>query len=314
MMDIDLVYLWVNGNDPKWIAKRNACIGIPTNTQENCTARFADSGELKYSLRSIEKYAPWIRKIFIITDDQVPEWLDTSHPKIRVVDHSEIMPTECRPCFNATLLEHFIVNIPDLSEHFIYGNDDTYINQPVTPRTFFAEDSLPMIYMIHKPFRKLSLRFTFFFREKILKKPLNQYMQIVRNAATLVEKKYGKFYACKPHHNFDAYRKSTILKVREDFNDKLTAMYPHHMRNSADVHRSLYNYVAMAEGLGHLKYVSDNHSFCINIHKRESYQKFEKCHPILFCANDTPRANDADRKYSIEFLNKLFPEKSQFEK
>ena len=53
-MDIDLVYLWVNGNDPKWIAKRNACIGKPTDKQENCAGRYADSGELKYSLRSIE--------------------------------------------------------------------------------------------------------------------------------------------------------------------------------------------------------------------------------------------------------------------
>ena len=86
-MDIDLVHLWVNGNDPKWQAKRDACIGRPTERQENCKGRYADSGELKYSLRSIEKYAPWIRKIFIVTDDQTPEWLDTTNPKIRVVDH-----------------------------------------------------------------------------------------------------------------------------------------------------------------------------------------------------------------------------------
>ena len=76
-MDIDLVYLWVNGNDPKWQAKRDACIGRPTERQENCKGRYADSGELKYSLRSIEKYAPWVRKIFIVTDDQTPEWLNT---------------------------------------------------------------------------------------------------------------------------------------------------------------------------------------------------------------------------------------------
>ena len=101
-MDIDLVYLWVNGNDPKWIAKRDACIGKPTDKQENCAGRYADSGELKYSLRSVEKYAPWIRKIFIVTDDQVPEWLDTSNPKVHVVDHKEIMPEESLPCFNST--------------------------------------------------------------------------------------------------------------------------------------------------------------------------------------------------------------------
>ena len=118
-MDIDLVYLWVNGNDPKWIAKRNACIGKPTDKQENCAGRYADSGELKYSLRSVEKYAPWIRKIFIVTDDQVPEWLDTNNPKVRVVDHKEILPKESLPCFNSTLIEHYLDKISGLSEHFL---------------------------------------------------------------------------------------------------------------------------------------------------------------------------------------------------
>ncbi|MDE6651089.1 MAG: Stealth CR1 domain-containing protein, partial [Paramuribaculum sp.] len=95
---IDLVYLWVNGNDPKWQAKRNEFIG---KTQEkssvNCDGRYADNDELKYSLRSVEKYAQWIRKIFIVTDNQVPQWLDTSNPKIQIVDHKDIMPPQSLP-------------------------------------------------------------------------------------------------------------------------------------------------------------------------------------------------------------------------
>ena len=66
-----------------------------------------DNGELKYSLRSIGLYAPWVRKIFIVTDNQVPEWLDTAHPKIQIVDHSEILPEESRPCFNSVIIENF---------------------------------------------------------------------------------------------------------------------------------------------------------------------------------------------------------------
>ena len=56
MMDIDLVYLWVNGNDPKWLAKRNACVGGFTTAEGNCKGRYVDNDELKFSLRSIEKY------------------------------------------------------------------------------------------------------------------------------------------------------------------------------------------------------------------------------------------------------------------
>ena len=92
-MDIDLVYLWVDGNDPQWLEKHNACIGrMEAKSAVNCKGRYADNDELKYSLRSIEQYAPWIRKIFIVTDNQTPKWLDTSNPKVRVVDHKEVFP------------------------------------------------------------------------------------------------------------------------------------------------------------------------------------------------------------------------------
>ena len=92
-MEIDFVYLWVDGNDPKWQAKRNAFIGNTQKTSAvNCEGRYANNDELKYSLRSIELYAPWIRKIFIVTDNQTPQWLDTSNPKIKIIDHKEIMP------------------------------------------------------------------------------------------------------------------------------------------------------------------------------------------------------------------------------
>ena len=65
-MNIDLVYLWVDGNDPKWLEKKNRFIEKKINT----VGRYQDNQELKYSLRSIEKHLPWIRKIFIVTDDQ----------------------------------------------------------------------------------------------------------------------------------------------------------------------------------------------------------------------------------------------------
>ena len=115
-MDIDLVYLWVDGNDPLWQAKRNAYIGkTEESSSVNCKGRYANNDELKYSLRSIDLYAPWIHKIYIVTDNQIPDWLDTSNPKIRIVDHKEIMPEISLPCFCSTVIEHFLYKIPGLS-------------------------------------------------------------------------------------------------------------------------------------------------------------------------------------------------------
>ncbi len=310
MMDIDLVYLWVDGNDPKWRAKRDACIGKPSGKEVNCKGRFSDNDELKYSLRSVEKYAPWIRKIFIVTDNQVPRWLDTSHPKIQIVDHTEILPKECLPCFNPRTIEHHLHKIPGLAEHFLYSNDDMFINKEVTPATFFAEDGLPIIRLNRRPFRK----WVMWYKEKILGKPLSNHNLCVQNGALLVEKKYGKYYADKGHHNIDVYLKSTHQRVREMFDTEISKTLCNHMRSPNDIQRHLYSYVALAEGRGHACYVSQRTSFRLHINNKKHYAKFERYNPLLFCMNDSQYATDEDREYVAVFLQSLFPRKSQFEK
>ena len=43
--------------------------------------RFTDWDELKYSLRSLEKYAPWVRHVYIVTNGQIPSWLDMENSR-----------------------------------------------------------------------------------------------------------------------------------------------------------------------------------------------------------------------------------------
>lgn len=310
MIDIDLVYLWVNGNDPKWIAKRNACIGELSKGEENCKGRYVDNDELKFSLRSVEKYAPWIRKIFIVTDNQIPEWLETSHPKIQIVDHTEILPAECLPCFNSVVIEHHLHRIPGLSEHFLYANDDMYINKPVTPETFFAKDLLPIIRLNRRLFKKWAI----LYKTKVLGKQLRNYPQTIQNAALLVKQKYGIYFNSKTHHNIDAYLKSNYEHTRQIFDNEISATLSNHMRSSNDIQRNIYSYIALVEKCGHLCYVTQHTSFRLHIDNRKLYKKFERYKPMLFCMNDSQYANDEDRKYAIAFLYKLFPEKSLFEK
>ncbi len=311
IIEIDLVYLWVNGNDPKWQTKRNAFLGIvEENSEINCKGRYTDNDELKYSLRSVEKYAPWIRKIFIVTDSQTPEWLDTNNPKVKIIDHKDILPKESLPCFNSSLIEHFLYKIPDLSEHFLFANDDMFFNKTVAPETFFAHDDLPIIRLNRKLFRK----FRWFFREKIRKKPHLNYSWIVQNAMVLVEKKYGFYCDGLPHHNIDAYLKSNCQQVVEQvFKSELEVLRSNHLRCQNDIQRIVFSYVALAEKKGHLHYTSEKDSFLLMIHKKNHYEKFEKHNPTFFCMNDSQYAKDSDREYAKEFLSKLFPKKSDFE-
>lgn len=310
-MDIDLVYLWVNGNDPVWREKHDRYIGKTIEgSSTNCSGRYTDNDELMYSLRSVERYAPWIRRIFIVTDNQTPSWLDTSNPKIRIVDHSEIMPKEILPCFNSTVIEHHLHNIPGLSEHFIYANDDMLLTNHVMPETFFDKDGLPIVRFSRRAFKKLS----YWIRTKIRGKRLTNYKQSIHNAALLVEKKYGVYYNSRIHHNISAYLKSNYQHTREMFKEVIDATITNRVRSSSDIQRNLYSYVLLAEHKGYVHYVTSKESFYLNIDNHKLYEKFSRYKPMFLCMNDSEHANDDDRRIAKEFLERLFPDKSEFEK
>ena len=310
--NIDLVYLWVDGNDPKWQAKRNAFLERKVeNSLSSFNGRYVNNDELKYSLRSVERYAPWIRKIFIVTDDQTPEWLDIENPKIKIIDHKEILPAESLPCFNSNVLEHFLYKISNLSEYFILSNDDTFFNKIVSPTTFFGKDGYPIIRLTRKPFR----RFRWFLREQIFKKPHKLYSKALFNAAELVKQKFGFFYNGLPHHNIDSYLKSDCIRVAEQiFKNEIDHTKMNHIRNANDVQRIVYSYVALAEKRGHLRYVSNDESLHIHIQKDRHFEKLKKFNPTFFCMNDTEYADDNDRMKLKVWLSTRFTEKSEFEK
>ena len=139
-LEVDLVYLWVSGQDPKHHAKRAEWVercGLPPSLF-NPDVRYVEEDELRYSLRSADAFVPWVRKIFIVTDEQVPPWLDRDHPKIRIVDHREIIDAASLPTFNTKVIINRLHRIPGLGEHFLYTNDDCFFGQPCRKTDFFA--------------------------------------------------------------------------------------------------------------------------------------------------------------------------------
>ncbi|MEE1287136.1 MAG: stealth family protein [Bacteroidaceae bacterium] len=310
--DIDIVYLWVDGNDPIWRAKRDAFIGKTSEeSSRNCEGRYADNDELKYSLRSIEKHAPWIRNIYIVTDNQQPSWLDISCPKVKIIDLTEIMPREVLPCFNSSLIEKFLHNIPGLAEHFLYSNDDMFLYKTVKPSDFFMPDGYPIIRLKSKPFRRLR----WYLDKKLLKKTPSTYRVTINMASKLVNKKYGVYYSGIPHHNIDAYLKSDCKRVAEEILCKeFRSNWKNQMRSEDDIQRIVYSYIALAEKHGHRQYVTVKDSFVVKIHKAKDYKKLLDYQPTFFCMNDSESAGGTDRLRSKEMQERLFPKKSVFEK
>jgi hypothetical protein len=106
-------------------------------------ARCLSSDMLRYSLRSVHSNAPWVRNIYVVTDDQAPDWLDGSRSNLRVVNHKEIFSEPgMLPVSNPHAVESQLHHIDGLAEHFLYVNDDMFIGRPLIPQAFFLANGL----------------------------------------------------------------------------------------------------------------------------------------------------------------------------
>ena len=144
---VDVVITWVNGSDAQWQKEKDYWRTQELHTSEYSSGnvRFRDNQELRYCLRSIFWNAPWVRKIFIVTNGQIPKWLNTNHPKIQMITHSQIMPRDALPTFNSEAIETSIAKIDGLADLFLYSNDDTYIYRQTTMSFFFTRKYKPII-------------------------------------------------------------------------------------------------------------------------------------------------------------------------
>ena len=130
---IDAVIPWVNGTEPKRLSELQK---YSLRKEDSSAKRYRDLGELRYALRSIHTYAPWIRKIFLVVSDknrQVPYWLDKNHPRITIVEHLDIWEDpSLLPTFDSNKIDCHFHRIPGLSDDFLYFNDDMMLTRPLS--------------------------------------------------------------------------------------------------------------------------------------------------------------------------------------
>jgi hypothetical protein len=148
-MKIDAVITWVDGDDPRHMAKREQ-FGTKRILCQNDVAgntRYKSIGEIFYCVASLNRYAQWLNKIYIVTDEQNPmieELLTEQFPEgtipMEIVDHKVIFRgyEEFLPTFNSISIESMTWRIPGLSEHYIEFNDDLILAAPTRPEDFFT--------------------------------------------------------------------------------------------------------------------------------------------------------------------------------
>jgi Stealth protein CR2, conserved region 2/Stealth protein CR4, conserved region 4/Stealth protein CR3, conserved region 3/Stealth protein CR1, conserved region 1 len=137
--DIDIVFSWVDGTDIEFQRQRAKRMqSYVVGEGDDSDARFRQIDELKYALRSIYLFAPWVRHIYIATDSPRPSWL-AEHPSVSIVRSEEFFSDpSALPTHNSQAVESQLHHIPGLSEHFLYSNDDMFFGRPVQPSMFFS--------------------------------------------------------------------------------------------------------------------------------------------------------------------------------
>ena len=233
--DIDIVYTWVNKDDPDW--KKLWSDYFSEDILD--TDRFAENDELKYSLRSIYKYAPWVRNIYVLTNCNPPDWLK-EHEKIKWISHQDVIDKNSLPTFNSHAIETSLHKIKDLSKFFIYFNDDVLLSQPASRCNFLNE---------------FGQTFSFF-EEYSMVDPLVKndndfdYIKASKNSQSLLNTSYSSYLASRLHkHVPTVLNKETLEKIENEFHDAIINTRMAKLRSDSDInltsffyhHYSLYN-------------------------------------------------------------------------
>ena len=152
---IDFIVTWVDDRDPEWRARRAALTGSPSaDTRDE---RYRDWDLLPFWFRGVERFAPWVRRVWFVCDQTPPAWLNPACPKLRITRHEDFIPAEYRPAFSSNPIELNFHRIPGLSERFVFFNDDMYLLRPVS-EDFFFRNGLPRDAALLNPVPTTDLR------------------------------------------------------------------------------------------------------------------------------------------------------------
>lgn len=329
-MDIDIVVIWVDMNDPEWQQEFARYSGHTVNPKNSVSdARFRDYGFLKYWFRGIEKFAPWMRKVHFVTCGQRPSWLDPSNPKLNLVDHKDIIPGRFLPTYNSGVIERYIHRIPGLAEHFVYFNDDFYMIRPTVPERFFR-DGLPCDIAVfqYNPswsqwYRMLKNNIRIINREFDKKQVLSEFH------AKWFSPEYGskawqnhllrfypKFTTLRTPHNAQPYLKSSFEEAWQAAGKELTETSANRFRADSDYTHELFRTWQICRGrfVPYNTY-KDTKMFPLMVKPKQAIDAVRNQKYSLVCLNDNVNIRNYQQVMAElgDAFEHILPEKSSFE-
>ncbi len=264
---IDFVIPWVDGNDPEWIMRRNKVLVLKSSDSLN--HRYLDWGLLRYWFRGVQKFTPWVHKIWFICDQKPPIWLNRSHPKIEIVYHSDYIPAKYLPVFSSHPIELNLHRIKGLSDKFVYFNDDTFILSPLNS-DFFFKNGYPRDHAIINPITATELarngrgshispvylndieymNADYDFHSCVKAHPLKWFHPCYgkNNFRNLLLLPWPRFIGFIETHLPNAFLKSSFEKAWKNDYDILDATSGHPLRDDRDVNQWLIRHQQLADG------------------------------------------------------------------
>jgi len=329
-MKVDFVLLWVDGNDPEWQKEFNKW--SKKEEGDKSVKRYRDWNNLKYLFRAFEFFTPWVRKIHFVTWGHLPKWLNINHPKINIVNHQDILDKSKLPVFSSHPLEINLHKIKNLSERFVYFNDDTFILKPLSKERFFRK-GLPCDMLVfntifldsisHIRLNNIEIISKYFNKKRILKKLFFKIFNLkysyhqIRSLLLLPWPQFTGFY--DPHQP-QPFLKQTFLEVWEKEEEYLNKVSSHKFRTKDDVNQYLFRYWQMLKGNFYPISFSDTYTIPVkskaDVDKAVQIiikQKFN-----MLCINDEIDDIDSNtfNSFTTEINNafeKILPKKSGFE-
>lgn len=308
---IDIVYTWVDYDDPEFQRTLVHFRGGKVNRNTMSSARFKSHDELRYSLRSIELYAPWYNRIYIVTNGQVPNWL-AEHPRVSIITHEQILDRKYLPTFNSHVIGSALHNIPGLSEHYIYFNDDVMLLRPVDRSEAFSDGGLNYAFIGRVLLGNGS--------------PLPHETATEwggKNARELISGKWGYSFSRRFGHMYHTQRKSVAMECERHFSEAYHKCRQNRFRAMSDILccSFLNHYVGYISGK---TLFTNNRGHFVRVRTSEAVQKYSqimgrKHSPggrSVVCLNDYMPNDGGAPDYQeklAEFLEAYYPVPSEFE-
>ena len=332
---IDFVILWVDGNDQKW--QKEKAKYNPNKVKKDGidgAIRFRDWDNLKYFFRGIEKFAPWVNNIYFITWGHLPKWLNTSHPKLKIIKHEDYIPKKYLPVFSSNPIELNINRIEGLSEHFVLYNDDMFLINTVNPEDFFI-NGLPVdnYNEVNLDLGEEDPIFASILRNnyRVLSKQYNKRKVILTNPHKYLNFKYGfnrnirtlkntitksNFVGVNNNHLYQPFLKSYFVKAWDKIYNEMDNTSSNRFRSASDINQFLIRYFQLLDGKFIPKGYDFGKYFAIHNDNSEIVDYIVNQKGKCICINDTDPNIDFEKcKQEInKAFEKILNNKSKFEK